>query len=73
MLGALTGFLWRFNAFRLLTINLVCWFPGPIADWLAVNTPLLIGLHWIFIESGDFEMARRVVEDLRKHRGAWSL
>lgn len=72
ILRSLTGFLWRFQAFRLLTLKLVRHAPRKFAWWWAVNTPLAVALHHILINSGDFEGAAGIVRETRKRPGAWS-
>lgn len=70
--GLLTGYLWRFQWFQLLSLRIAYYGPPSLADWWAVNTPLLQCLHRILIDHGDFEGARDAVELARAHPGSWS-
>lgn len=70
--GPLTGYLWRFQWFRFLSIKIARHTPKQMARWWAVNTPLLLSLHQLAIDTGDWETARKIAADLRSHPGAWS-
>lgn len=71
--GPLTGYLWRFNWFRLLSIKIAAHAPGKVANWWAVNTPLLLSLHKVFVEHEDWETAQKIVADMRANPGFWTV
>jgi hypothetical protein len=52
-----TGWLWRFVWFRVSVITLCRIAPRPVANWLALETPLAFSLRELFRERGDQEAA----------------
>jgi len=50
-----TGWLWRFVAFRYLC--LACIARGVAVRWIAMHTPCLSALKAMFLEIGDFPAA----------------
>lgn len=72
LFGRLTGALWAYQWFRLLSLKIVRHSPRRFSVWWSVNTPLALSLHHMFLQQGDFEMASSMVRDFGSLPGAWS-
>ena len=59
-----SGWLWRFQWYRLLCIKLACagWFVGFVFEC----TPIAVGLRQLFLESGDYPRAAEISAWLRR-------
>jgi hypothetical protein len=65
------NYAWRCFAARMWSVHLFRWFCVvwvvrglPFANWLAVNTPLLVSLRELAIQQGDYPQAIKITNAL---------
>jgi hypothetical protein len=68
MYRSIVAWLWSFSLFRYFVILWVSR-SMPGADWVAVNTPLLVSLRELFRETGDHDLALRCTYAIWENEG----
>lgn len=64
------GWLWQFQAWRVLVIFLVQWSPPAVSKWIALNTPLAWCLRELMLQQGELHHAAALSASLRENGDA---